>query len=81
MIQLGMQVEDVRGYLGVVAASPRGWQVAHPQGGWSHRSPRRTRGSGVRSLVGSPRGAGRPRLPVVESTPARGPLYLLFLLS
>ena len=29
MIQLGMQVEDMRGYLGVVAASPRGgkWLV------------------------------------------------------
>ena len=34
MIQLGMQVEDVRGYLGVVAASPRGgkWLVLKVDG-------------------------------------------------
>ena len=34
MIQLGMQVEDVRGYLGVVAASPRGgkWLILKDDG-------------------------------------------------
>ena len=34
MIQLGMQVEDMRGYLGVVAASPRGgkWLVLKDDG-------------------------------------------------
>ena len=34
MIQLGMQVEDVRGYLGVVAASPRGgkWLILKEDG-------------------------------------------------
>ena len=34
MIQLGMQVEDMRGYLGVVAASPRGgkWLILKDDG-------------------------------------------------
>ena len=34
MIELGIQVEDVRGYLGVVAASPRGgkWLILKDDG-------------------------------------------------
>lgn len=34
MIELGMQVEDMRGYLGVVAASPRGgkWLILKEDG-------------------------------------------------
>jgi hypothetical protein len=34
MIELGMQVEDLRGYLGVVAASPRGgkWLILKDDG-------------------------------------------------
>tara|TARA_Y100001938_G_scaffold150696_1_gene242892 strand:+ start:916 stop:1113 length:198 start_codon:yes stop_codon:yes gene_type:complete len=34
MIELGMQVEDMRGYLGVVAASPRGgkWLILKKDG-------------------------------------------------
>ena len=34
MIELGMEVEDMRGYLGVVAASPRGgkWLILKDDG-------------------------------------------------
>jgi len=40
MIQLGMQVEDMRGYLGVVAASPRGgkWLILKDDGREVRRS-------------------------------------------
>ena len=45
MIELGMQVEDMRGYLGVVAASPRGgkWFILKDDGRMVRRAEHEVR--------------------------------------
>ena len=45
MIELGMQVEDMRGYLGVVAASPRGgkWLILKDDGRMVRRAEHEVR--------------------------------------
>lgn len=45
MIELGMEVEDMRGYLGVVAASPRGgkWLILKDDGRMVRRAEHEVR--------------------------------------
>ena len=45
MIELGMEVEDMRGYLGVVAASPRGgkWLILKDDGRMVRRAKHEVR--------------------------------------